>query len=314
MTVNLIELPADKDDTQGRPDEVTDDPVNTAPDDPTPTDNWTLADLQVAYGWLPPAALQIFIDAWPESGNALVAWGAVRNDPRYEQWFPGNMTDDGRPRYAEYQYAAVVASYDDVFRAAGIEGQALDLMRESYATLIAGDVSPTELESLRVKPMYDRVIIASDAIRQYYSDTFNVGLSDMDLLTAAMNPALGDKVLSQQISFAEIGGEAAESGFSLGLQQVQDLAAVVGFDRERANEIFQSAEEIIPMMNVLTRRHNDPDDEFDIENFIASEVFENPQERYRMRRNLAQERALFRAGRSRYAQDARGSLTGLSRL
>jgi hypothetical protein len=275
----------------------------------------TPEEVEIAFGWLPPEAVTAYLDAYVESGDDTVAWAQVRQDPRYAQWFPGNLTEDGRPRYSEDVYAAVVASYDDVFRSVGIDGVALNEMREQYGNLIAGDVSPQELEANRVAPMYDRIVLASDAIRSYYASEFGVELGLTDLIASAMNPDLGNKVLTKQISLAEIGGEAAESGYDLGSETIGKLFESGKVDREAADRLFQSAENLLPTLNVLAARHADPDDEFDINEFIQADIFQNPEQRRRMNRLVAQERSTFTGGgQTDYLRDQRsGGVAGLGR-
>jgi len=256
----------------------------------------TPEEVRVAFAWLPAEAVDAYLDAYVDSGDDTVAWAQVRQDPRYVQWFPGNLTEDGRPRYSEDVYAAVVASYDDVFRSVGIDGVALDEMREQYGTLIAGDVSPQELESNRVAPMHDRIVIASDAIRAYYSSEFGVDLTLTDLIASAMNPELGNKVLTKQFSLAEIGGEAAESGYNLSSATVNDLFESGKVDKETADRLFQSAENMLPTLQALVARHADPDDDFDINEFIQADIFQDPVQRRRMNRLIAQEKSTVTGG------------------
>jgi len=125
-----------------------------------------------------------------------------------------------------------------------------------------------------------------------------------------MDPALGELILGQQIAFAEIGGEAAESGFDMSTDRVERLAEVAGMSRERANELFQDAETMVPLLSTLVRRHNDPDDTFDLDEFISADIFADPDQMYRMRRIMSQERSMFRGGLS-VAQGEGGALTGL---
>ena len=274
------------------------------------TDEEKRREINLIYDWLPQGAIDLYVAEFIESGNADAAWAQIRKSSQYEEWFPGNLTEDGRVRYSEELYAAVVASYDDVFRAAGIDGQALEYMQMRYGDLIRGEVAPSELETKRVKPMYDRIVSQSEEIKRYYADNYGIGMSTTDLLVSAMDPALGDLVLSEQIKFAEIGGEAAESGFDMTADRVERLGMVAGFDRAAANELFQDAETMVPLLNTLAKRHNDPDDDFDLEEFISADVFADPDQMYRMRRMMSQERSMFSRGTTA-KQDQAGALTGL---
>ena len=273
----------------------------------------TPSEVRATFQWLPKGALDAYINAYVDSGDDTIAWAQVRKDKRYEQWFPGNLTDDGRPRYSEDVYAAVTASYDDVFRAVGIDGKALNQMRKKYGDLIEGDVSPEELETDRVVPMFERIVSASDAIKQRYAEEYGVSLTDKALLTAAMDPDLGSLILEKQISLAEIGGEAAESGFgTIDRQMVDRLFESGKIDRAAADRLFQEAENILPTLNVLAARHADPDDEFNIEEFVAADVFQDPTQRRRMNRLIAQEKSTFTNVRDQFVTSRdTGAVSGL---
>ena len=275
----------------------------------------TPEEIRVTFAYLPDDLVDAYVDLYTDTSDEDVIWAQIRQDSRYEEWFPGNLTEDGRPRYAEDVYAAVTASYDDVFRSVGITGIALDEMREQYSTLISGDVSPQELEANRVVPMYERIISQSDYLRDYYATNFGVEMTLTALVAAAANPALGEKILTKQISMAEIGGEAAESGFGLDLETTERLFETGKIGRAEADELFQTAENMLPTLSVLAARHADPDDTFDLSEFIQADVFSDPTQRRRMNRLIAQEKSTFTSG----TQDIRrnretGGVTGLAQL
>jgi hypothetical protein len=92
------------------------------------------AEFDATYAWLTAAARDVLWESYVENG-ASTMWTDVRQDPRYEEWFPGNLTEDGRPRYAEAENARTVASYDDGYRSVGIDG-------ESFATYIHKLIEP----------------------------------------------------------------------------------------------------------------------------------------------------------------------------
>jgi len=253
----------------------------------------TPEEIRITFAYLPTDLVDAYIEYYTDTADEDVIWAQIRQDARYEEWFPGNLTEDGRPRYAEDVYAAVTASYVDVFRSVGIDGVALDEMREQYGTLISGDVSPQELEANRVVPMYERIASQSDFLKSFYASNFGVEMTLTALVAAAANPALGEKILTKQISLAEIGGEALESGYGLDLKTTEQLFETGKIGRNEADRLFQSAENMLPTLNVLAARHADPDDTFDINEFIQADIFQNPTQRRRMNRLVAQEKATF---------------------
>jgi hypothetical protein len=265
------------------------------------------AELEAIYSWMPQGALDVFIEVYLATGNKDTARAAMRNDPRYESWFPGNRTVDGRPRYPESEYAKIVAGFDDVLVGVGLNP---DLFRDQYGALIRGEVSPYEFEAERIMPLYDRIVSASDSIQQYYADNYGVGgLSTSQLLAAAIDPSIGNAVLEGTLSAAEVGGEALESGYEFSAQRVEELVRS-GMDKGQADTLFSDAARLVPILDTLATRHNDPDDDFDVEEFLSAEFFNDPAENRRMRRMISQERGLFKDRLTARTSET-GSLTGL---
>jgi len=246
--------------------------------------------LEITYGWLPAAAIDIYLEEWFRSGNVDTAWAYVQQDKRYELWFPGNLTEDGRPRLPEKDYAKTVAAYDEVFANVGINPE---VMRARYGELISGDVSPYELETTRINPMHDRIVSQSMQLKSWYSEHFGIELTDAALIASAIDPSLGERILTRQIEMAEIGGEGREAGYEIDLSLVQRIVEETELTKAGAERSFLQAKSLIPVMNVLAGRHDDPDDDFDINEFIGADILRDPVQMRRMNRLVAQERATF---------------------
>jgi len=244
-------------------------------------------------GWLPQGALDTYMAEFIESGNSDAAWAQIRRDSRYEQWFPGNLTEDGRVRLSEEDYSKTVAAYDETFINVGLNPE---LFKSRYGELIRGDVSPYELETTRINPMHDRIVSQSQQLRAWYSENFNIDLTDAALIAAAIDPSLGERILTKQISMAEIGGEAAESGFDLTTDFARRIIEESGLDRMGAERMFQNAENFLPVLNMLSSRHYDADDDFDLTEFVSADLFKDPTQVRRMKRLIAQERSSFSGG------------------
>ena len=265
-------------------------------------------DLADIYYWMPAGALSVFIDTYVERG-ADAAWAAVRQHPDYEVWFPGNMDENGNIRYPEDQYAGVRESYRDVMRAAGIEPTAIAEMEAKFVDLMEGEVSPNEFMS-RVESVYNRIVVASDQIKQYYADQYGIdGLTTEDLLFAAMDPSFGRLTLEENFRIAEVGGAAAESGFDVDAATAE-LLSERGLNLPAARELFGNAQYLVPLMDILANRHYDPNDEFDLNDFLGAEVFNDPVQNLRMRRLMSQERSNF-AQSAGFATSG-GRITGLT--
>jgi len=182
------------------------------------------------------------------------------------------------------------------------------LWDDQITAAMIGGRSPAEFEAA-ASEVYDRVISASDAIKQVYSDNFGIDMTTEAIIASVLSPALGDKIISTEISMAEIGGAAVESGFSL-TQQRQEEIAERGITLDQARDIYSQAQSSVPILDILAARHDDPDDDFDLFEFEQSEIFNDPFQNRRIRRLIGQERSSFGAGPS--ARSTRGGLTGLT--
>jgi len=265
--------------------------------------------LEITYGWLPDAAIDTYLTEWFRSGNVDTAWAYVQQHDQYEEWFPGNLTEDGRPRIPEKEYAKTVASYDEVFINVGLNPE---MFKSRYGELIAGDVSPYELETTRINPMHDRIVSQSQQLRSWYSEHFGIELTDAALMASAIDPNLGERILTKQIDMAEIGGEGREAGYEIDLSLVQRIVEETELTKAGAERSFLQAKSLIPVMNVLASRHDDPDDDFDINEFIGADILRDPVQMRRMNRLVAQERSSFGPAGTDYSRSRiTGGLSGL---
>ena len=258
------------------------------------------------YPWLPPEVIDVYGEAY--DGGSVDPWSVVRSDPRYEVWFPGNLTDDGRPRYDEGNYAQVREGYRDVMRSMNLNPA---LFEDRFTELMEGEVSPDEFAQ-RTSAVYDRVVSASDEIKEAFASANGFDITTEGILASALDPEMGDKILLREINMAEVRGAAAESGFGgAALPLDGQIEALVdhGFTLQQARDLYQSAESMVPVLDVLAKRHEDPDDEFDLNEFTQAEVFADPAQNLRMRRLINQERSLF--GGVTGFRTNQGQVTGL---
>ena len=270
------------------------------------------SDTELLMPWMPQELIDLYVDSYVEYGDPELAWAAVRQSAAYDRFFPGMTRDDGTMRFGdEQEYIAVTEAYDDVFRSVGLNPS---LWKERYIDLLEGDVSPDELMRDRVMPIYERLIDqGSEAIRQRYADDWGLEMTFESILAAALDPDdIGSRILNRQIALSEIGGEAASSGFNVTKEYAERLYEDKNLTREQADLLFQQAETFVPAMSVLSARHADPDDDFNLEDFVSAELFSNPQQRRRMRRLIAQENAAFTGGATiDYLRTREGGVAGL---
>lgn len=262
--------------------------------------------------WLRGTPLaQVYIDAWVETGDTAQALLAVRDDPRYDTIFPGNRRDDGTVIYDENTYRSVIESYEDVLLSINVNP---DLFRNRFGEMVSGLVSPSEFAD-RVDQAYEGIIDQADAVRQWYVDQgFADNVTREAIVASVLDPDVGQQILSGQIAMAQVGGQAAIRGFNIGLEYTRSLTQAGLDTSSEASSFFALAEGSIPTLQVLARRHLDPDDTFDLTEFTQAQLFEDPEQRRRMRRLLAQERARWTdsaAGVGIVARSDSGMLAGL---
>lgn len=262
--------------------------------------------------WMRGTALEeIYREAWITYGNTRYALAVVQEHPIYDTIFPGNRREDGSIRLPESEYLSVLEGYEDAFESVGLNP---DLFRSGFVAGIEMNLSPDELYSTRLLPVWEQVINAGDAIRAEYAELWNLNLTDAAILASILDPNIGTGVLNRTISQAEISGRAMESGFDIS-SQFRDVLLESGVNKESATNLFQTAEGLLPILETLRARHTDSEDVFDIEEFAGASIFRDPQESLRMRRILQAERASFQPNTSLVMQrDEFNRVVGLARI
>lgn len=253
--------------------------------------------------------LAAFIDAGGVAAGSIAifeATQAMREDSRYETFFPGNRREDGTFRFSEEEYYLETLAFDDVFAGYGINPES---MRDRYGELIAGDVSFQELER-RVGTVYEGLVEQAPEVLEFYRTNFGLqSLQFEDVVAAALDPALGEEILVNQVRVSAVGGAALQAGFNIASTFADAILDQGLGSFEEASAFFQQAAGQIPILDVLARRHSDPDDDFDLEEFTAAALFNDPTERRRLLRLIRQSQAGFGVG-PQFRREGEG-LTGL---
>ncbi len=276
-----------------------------------------MADNVVKPPWLPEGLYQMWLEEFENAGGvnvpgaANIATEAVRNSSEYDTYFPGLRREDGSLRYEynpEATYFANINSYKQTVAQVGIKP---DVFGDEYIDLITGDVSPQEF-SQRVNVLHDRVLAAGQDVRDWYAQNLGIDMSDQGILASLMSRRVNDSILNREITMAEIGGEATSYGFDLSKEFVGMLESE-GMDRNVADQLFGSAGRMLPMLATLAARHGDPDDTFDITEFVEGSFLSNPEQQARIERLAAQERSAFTGGSLIDYQRSQltGGMTGL---
>ena len=260
--------------------------------------------------WLADNPLRfVWLETYVETGDAALALEAVRRDDRYDTYFAGNRRDDGSLIYDENTYMSIIDSFSDALLSVNINP---DRFEHLYPDLIQGYVSPNEFTT-RVEVMYERVLQAAPQIRDYYRDNFGIEMTRAGIIASFLDPDIGQAVLDRRITMAEIGGEASRRGFNVNTFFANQLIQR-GLGSDQASAFFATAATDIPILQVLAQRHGDPDDDFDLYDFTAVTLEQDPTMRRTVRRYLEQERAGFTQGQAglTFARDQEtGGVTGL---
>ena len=263
-----------------------------------------------------PKAKALWIKGAGEFGyeNALEY---IQQQPIYDRWFPGNKREDGSIRYSESEYLSAIDGYKSRLQAVGVNP---DLFADQFVQLIEGDVSPAEFWDERVAPTYDRIIERGDGMMDRYANDWGLEMTREALFVSLLDPdGLGSKILNRQIGISELRYEA---DMALGVDvsnRYKDLTEEMyerGYGVDQARSVFQEADAMMPVLSVLANRHADPDDEFDLDEFTAATLYNDPEQSRRMRRLMAQESSSFTGNKvTGFVNSQRtGGLSGLEEV
>lgn len=246
---------------------------------------------------------------WSATENDQFAVAAVRDTASYKSRFQGNYDPEtGNVRMSENDYIASKAAFDATIASVNLNPA---YFGDDFITAVENEVSPSELIN-RVESAYERVIQQSSGMREFYATNYGIDLTDSAILASLINPDIGQKILNRRIAVAEIGGEAAARGYGIDVGFGERLAQA-GVDRRAAGAFFGEAASLIPMMNVLSSRHADPDDSFNLEDVSSAVLFDDPETRRRIRRAKAQESSTFTGGAGLdYQRSQSGGVSGLA--
>lgn len=214
---------------------------------------------------LPPELLTKWVQFYNENDlDGNVATTLMRQDPVYDTYFPGNKTAEGRVRYNEGEYEAIVDAFEQTLSEYDVPAGVMS--REDFGDLINGLVSPSEFNR-RVRSVVDGITQRGEDVRSFYATNYGIPLSDTDIITSVLKPDMGEQIIAERIQIAQIGGAAAGSGFDISLE-VADSLQDLNIGYEQALQMFQAAEQQIPMLQRLVARHDDPNSPFDLNQFL----------------------------------------------
>lgn len=256
--------------------------------------------------WLPESLIQLFADAWAETGSREIALQRVRQSPTYKGAFPGNVRDDGTIRLTEQQYFARRESYRQVFASFNLAPEAFE---GRHTQLIEGGVTAQELNQ-RIATAQVEIAQNLRPIQEAYGRLFGVDADLSSILASAIDPDISPVIYQRRFRTAQIAGEAQAAGFQLGLEDANQIAAA-GLNQEAARQFYRRAEGLLPTLNEFLDRHRDPSDEFTLDELEDALIFEDPEQQRMIRQLFAAERSLFSPATSLRRRRGEGPLAAL---
>ena len=167
--------------------------------------------------------------------DALVQ--SIRDTPEYQTRFAANARRASKnlPELDPGSYLELENSYRTILRANGLPAQFYD-STEDFQNLIAGDVSPAELQA-RIQNGYRKVAQADPEVKRQMQRLYNV--DDSGLAAYFLDPERATPILEAQAQAAQIAARGREQGgVQLSAMTAEELAAR-GFTEQEANQAFQ---------------------------------------------------------------------------
>ena len=245
------------------------------------------------YPGLPESFIQLYARYWESTGDAQQAISQTRQDPQYDNIFPGNKTERGQIRYDEVTYFALEDSYIGTLAEYGIpRATSINILQDRFVNLIEGGVSALEFEK-RVADVYRGIVQNIPEVQQFYADNFDINLDEQSIFLGALDPTVGEDIVSWKITPAQIGGEARRAGFTISLEEAERIQRS-GLSQQEARRLFTQAQTEIPRIQELqTRGGREPVEEFGLEQFTEAAVFQSPEELEEIRRLEREEQSRF---------------------
>ena len=267
---------------------------------------------------LPDELLTILTQAYVDSGNDIIeATTKMRQSEPYKTTFAGNLNPDGvSVKYSESEYLNIVDAYKRKIESLGINSD-LIITVDRQKKLIDNVVSPDEFGT-RLSALYNQVVTAIPQVKEFYKTNFDRDLTDAEILASAIDPKVGQDIISgaigardilaQRIVRAEIGGQASQAGYQISQSQADSLRQM-GISGEQAGQAFQQASQIAAIAARQGRQLGQTDAETAIE--IVEGLSGQQTEQRRLEQILAQQQTLssVQAGAAR---NQSGGVTGLT--
>ena len=248
---------------------------------------------QSLYPNMPPDILQLFAEEWSKTGDPNVAISNVRRTTAYDTAFPGNKRPDGTVKFDEVTYQGLRESYIGTLAEFGVpRNTSVDLLDDRFTGLVEGEVSAREFAQ-RVGAVFQGVQENIPEVTEFYRENFGLELTPEAIFVGALDPTVGEEIVSGRITTAQIGGEAARAGFEITGEFAQRLQRA-GISQAQARQLFTTAQTELPRLQELQARGGvEQPEEFTLEQFTQAAVFQSPEELEQIRLLEAEEASRF---------------------
>ncbi len=214
---------------------------------------------------LSQSLLDVWVENYLKSGeDESTAISAVRQTPEYKQAFAGNLNPDGATvKYTEAEYRQIEDGYRRKIESININPDVI-LTAERKQQLIENIVSPDELGS-RIESVRSNVLGSIPEVKEFYLRNFNRVLTDEEILVSAIDPQIGQDIISgtisstdivaERIETAQIGAEALLAGEDISVEVAEQLKDL-GLSVSAARRGFQQVRSI--QQQALSQGRNVP--------------------------------------------------------
>ena len=189
--------------------------------------------------------VKVFIDEWTRSGSPELASEAMYASPLLETAFPGITNEQGVPMYTISNYVAEERNYNVALAEEGLN-PFLPLLQEAKGDLFRNQVDSQEFAG-RLRTIREQVIESAnkEQVLEVYNEFFAgqgaaIEMTDEALFLLAISPEAGQALLDRRFRIADIGVEAALSGFNITKGIALDLFEQ-GYGQQEASQLFGQA-------------------------------------------------------------------------
>jgi hypothetical protein len=217
----------------------------------------------------------------------------VRLTDEYKTEFPGNYNPEtGQVRYNEVTYKALEQSYIGTLAEYGIPRETSKvLLADKFVQLLEGEVSAREFQQ-RVSASYEGIVDNIQGVQNFFSTNYNVDLTPEAIFMGALDPAVGEEIVSGRITASQIGGEASRAGFTITRSDAENLRRA-GLTQEQARQLYTAAQTQLPRLRDAQSIVEPSSTPITLEEFTQAVVFQDPEQLENLRRIEAEEKSLF---------------------